>query len=340
MKSLFATIAVLLTMACAGPPAEPLITRIAFGSCLDQKLPQPIWNAVESAKPDLFLFLGDNVYGDVSSSDMTELKAAYRRFGETGQLERLRARSRVLATWDDHDYGRDDAGADFPWRRAAQSLFLDFWKVPPDDPRHGRDGIYHSEIHGPPGRRIQILMLDTRFFRSPLKRTGQRRPKYLPDHDSPGKTMLGAAQWKWLAAELRKPAELRLVVSSIQVTADGHAWERWGNLPFERARLYRLVLETGAAGVVFLSGDRHLGGLYSETRDVPYPLYEATSSSLNRPWRNARENDPRQIGAVYGPENFGMVEIDWKSRRVTLALHGIDGKIVRRLDIPLPALAP
>ena len=48
----------------------------------------------------------------------------------------------------------------------------------------------------------------------------------------------------------------RLIASSIQVVAEDHGWEKWMNLPHERERLYRLIRETGAEGMVFLSGDR------------------------------------------------------------------------------------
>lgn len=334
----------LLVTACAMPDRQAEhsgaeITRIAFGSCADQNKPQPVWAGVRATKPDLFLFLGDNVYGDVSGPEMTELKDAYAVFGRNGDVAALRAETRVLATWDDHDYGRNDAGADFPFRSSAEALFLDFWDVPAGDPRRARDGIYFAETHGPPGRRVQVIMLDTRSFRSTLSRTGEREPKYRPD-PNPAKTMLGPAQWAWLESELRKPAELRLIVSSIQVAATAHGWERWGNLPRERARLYDLIARTRANAVVILSGDRHIGAIYVEREDVPYPIYEVTGSSFNLPWRGREEQDPNQIGAVVSDENFGTVDIDWQSRTVTLALRGLSGQVVRKQTIDLASLAP
>jgi alkaline phosphatase D len=129
-------------------------------------------------------------------------------------------------------------------------LFHAFWQMTPA-PRDG-GGIYYSRIYGPAGKRVQIIMLDTRTFRSNLKPKTADFPyhrKYSPDAD-PAKTMLGAAQWAWLEAELRKPAEIRLLVSSVQVLADGHGKERWGNLPRERDRLLKLIEETKAKGVI------------------------------------------------------------------------------------------
>lgn len=326
--------------ACAGltlSPTEPPLTRIAFGACADQKRPKPIWDAVLGYRPQTFLFLGDNVYGDVTSADLAELKTAYEKARATPAMTALRAQTDILATWDDHDYGANDAGASLPHREHAKNLFLDHWQVPADDERRGRAGIYFARAKGPLGKRVQIVMLDTRSSRSDPVLTGKRRPKYRPYPD-PAKTVLGAEQWAWLRAELRKPADLRLLVSSIQVVADGHGWERWGNFPAERKKLFEAIRSTGAHGVILLSGDRHFGALYARKAGVSYPLYEVTSSSLNRPWRDADERGPRQIGAAYGPENFGTVDIDWTNRTVLLALRDIDGKIVGRQVVNLSEL--
>jgi alkaline phosphatase D len=323
-------------------PLPASLTRIAVGSCADQTLPQPIWDAVLAVKPELFVFMGDNVYGDVKSPDLKELRAAYEAAGGITGYRRLRSTVSVLPIWDDHDYGVNDGGADFPYRAQSKELFLDFWGIPADDVRRARPGLYHAEIIGPPGQRVQIILLDTRWFRSPLKQTEQRRPgrgRYVADPD-PSKTMLGDEQWAWLAEQLRQPAELRLVVSSVQVLAEDHGFERWGNFPRERDRLLSLIAETGASGVVFLSGDRHIGAFYRQVRGAPYPLYEMTSSSLNRPFRGASEVDIRRIGPLFDQENFGTVAIDWEAQTVTLALHDITGAKFGGHTVSLSLLKP
>lgn len=322
---------------------EAPLTRIAFGSCGQQDKPQPIWDAVLAWRPELFVFAGDNVYGDLTPARPDALADAYARAATIAGYRAIRDQVPVLATWDDHDYGRNDAGGDFPHKERAKALFLEFWNVPADDPRRTRAGIYHAATFGPAGMRVQVILLDTRSFRSPLRPTDRRdapgRERYLPDPD-PAKTMLGEAQWRWLEDRLREPAELRLIVSSIQVLALGHGWERWGNLPRERARLLGLIAETGAAGVILLSGDRHLGALYRLADGVPYPLYEITSSGLNMFYAAAREAGPLRLGAVYGRENFGTIDIDWWAGEVTLAVRALNGEPVRRVTIPLAALSP
>ncbi|GEO13848.1 alkaline phosphatase D family protein [Microvirga aerophila] len=325
-----------------------LLLRIAFGSCADEEKPQPIWDAILAYQPQLFLFAGDNVYGDVRQGRnvpdaelLQSLQESYAQAGRVPGMARLRSTIPYLATWDDHDYGKNDAGADFAGRHEAQRLFLQFWNVPLTDARHRREGVYHSQTFGPDGQRVQVILLDTRFFRSSLKPTDQRnaagRERYLPD-DDPSKTMLGEAQWSWLAERLREPADLRLIVSSIQVVAEGHGWERWGNLPRERQRLYDLIRATAAGGVILLSGDRHVGGLYGEATDVSYPLVEITSSGINQVFPGNREAGPNRLGAVYGAPNFGTIDVDWWERTVTLSLRSENGEPVRRQVVRLDEL--
>ena len=313
--------------------AQPApLTRIAFGSCADQDKPQPIWDAILAYRPELFIFAGDNVYGDFRTPDAAALKRAYDKAATVEGYRRLRESVPHLAIWDDHDFGQNDGGADFAHKALSKDLFLEFWKVPAGDVRRTRDGLYDSRILGPEGMRVQVILLDTRWFRSPLKRTDQRdvpgKERYLPDPD-PAKTMLGPAQWRWLAEELRKPAELRLLVSTVQVLAEGHGWERWGNFPLERQKLFDTIRDSGATGVVLLSGDRHIGALYRETPTGLYTLTELTSSGLNKTYPFAREAGPNRLGALYGAANFGAADIDWRARSVTLALRDESGTVRR-----------
>jgi alkaline phosphatase D len=342
---LAASFASLVSRTAFGQAAARTVTRIAFGSCFDQRMAQPIWEAIFAYRPELFLFLGDNVYGSAPRAllqpDLPVLVNAYAMARTNPAFARIRRESEVLAVWDDHDFGLNDGGADMPYRQRAKALFLDFFDIAPDDERRTRDGLYFARSFGPEGRRLQIILLDTRWFRSPLvaPEVRPRYGRYVPTEDR-STTILGEAQWAWLAERLREPAQVRLVASSIQVVADGHNWERWGNFPHERQRLYDLVRDTGARGVVFLSGDRHLGAIYRETADVAYPMIDLTGSPASRPASNNREPGPNRLGAIYGMENFGTVDIDWWDRSLTLSVRGMNGEPARRLAVRFDELAP
>lgn len=316
----------------AGPGAAGALRRIGFSSCTDQKRPQPIWDTVLADSPDFFIFGGDNVYSSEQPWSLERLEQAYATQAAVAGFARLRAAVPHLAIWDDHDYGLNDGGVEFAHKQSSKDAFMRFWKVPPADPRRSREGLYHAQLFGPPGERLQVILLDTRWFRSAWKATDQRgapgKERYLPDAD-PAKTMLGEQQWRWLEAQLRESAQLRLVVSGIQVVAEGHGWERWGNFPRERQGLYRLIAATRAQGVVFLSGDRHVGALYRETSGVPYPFYELTSSGITHPWKEAAEAGPNRIGELFTDMHWGSVEIDWRARTLQLALKDIRGAVAR-----------
>ena len=330
--------------------ASAPITRFAVGSCNRPSDDQSIWNTVRAAEPELFLYVGDNVYGDVRSGeeDLPELREAYADLAASEPFAALRAETPVWAVWDDHDYGLNDAGGDWPLKWNSEKLFDYVWAIPETAPSRRRPGIYDSKIVGPEGQRVQFIMLDTRFFRSPLLATDERdapgKERYLPDPD-PAKTMLGDAQWAWLEDELSKPADLRFIVSSIQVIAEGHGFEAWRTLPSERERLYDLIDRTGAGGVVFLSGDRHAGGLYLRQAAVPYDLPELTSSSLNLPL-SAWLSDPSshseasvyRRGDMFIDANFGLVEIDWGARFVDLQIRDDANTTVRSLKVNIDDL--
>ena len=346
-----ATSLVLLGAAVAQQDVRPL-ARIAFGSCADQDKPLPIFDAILKAQPDLLLMLGDNIYADITTPrnkvNPDVIKAAYETLGKLPAWQRLRETVPMLAIWDDHDYGINDAGEEWKFKDESKQLMLDFFGVPADAPRRSRPGAYAAAIVGPPGQRVQVILLDTRYFRSKLSRAdrpgpGMRVPGYIPNTE-PDATVLGAEQWKWLEEQLKKPAEVRLLCSSIQVVVDDHPFEKWSNFPKEREKLFQLIRDTGAKGVIVLSGDRHLGDLSVDAKAVGYPLYDLTSSGLNQGspvWRAPEPNKYRVGGMPWG-NNFGMIEIDWSAIDPLISMNLLDekGQVRVKETIPLSLLIP
>ena len=312
------------------------VSTIGFGSCLEQHRPQPIWDAVLRVRPDRFVFLGDNVYGDVSDlddRDLPELRTAYRCLAGRRRFQRLRNEIAVMAVWDDHDFGINDGGADFPLRAESQTLFREFWNIPDDDPRAQREGLYHSVTTGTPGEQVQIVLLDTRYFRSPWRRTTDPRPPdhspYVPSSDA-SLTMLGDEQWAWLERTLQAPADVRVIASSIQVLSADPRGEHWGYFPHERERLLSMLRGAEARTLVLLSGDRHMGGLFREG-----DLWEVTASALNQLADvDVRTPVSAQVGTNYGEENFGLLQVDWEREELQLELRDIAGNTVRQAVVP------
>jgi len=230
----------------------------------------------------------------------------------------------MMATWDDHDYGRNDAGKDWERKKDAKKDFVRFWGG-----EEKEDGVYSARDFGPEGRRIRVVLLDTRFNR-----------------DDPGAEgdILGEKQWDWLAQQLANPgAELIVIGSSIQVLANQHRFEKWGNFPKAQARLFQVIRESGARGVIFVSGDRHHAEI-SKMGSSPagYPIYDVTSSGLTQKSSIRNEPNDLRLGEVYVDCNFGVIEVDWSKEdpAVTLQIRDEAGKPVREASFPLSQLAP
>ena len=335
--------------AAGAPPLDEaqvspmLLQRISVGSCADQTEPQPVWDAVQADGPGLHLFGGDNVYASEQPWRREALQAAYAALAAQPGWARLRGRVPHLAVWDDHDYGLNDGGAGFEHQAAAKAEFLTFWRVPATDERRQRGGLYHARRFGPPGRVVQVLMLDTRWFRSPWQPTDQRdapgKQRYLPSPDT-GRTMLGDAQWAWLSEQLAQPADLRLIVSGIQVIAEGHGFEHWGLFPHEQQRLLDLIASRRAGGVLLLSGDRHIGAVYRRSRGAPYAITELTSSGLTHAWARAEEPGPNRLGELVRVNHYALVDIDWASRSVGLTHKDVHGQVLQRHGLRLDDLQP
>ena len=166
--------------------------KIAFGSCLDQENPQPIWNSVYKEDIDSFVFLGDNVYGDIPSGKLNKMHEAYQLQAE--MIPSWLFKKNIEMIWDDHDFGKNDGGSLYPLKYEAQKLYLDFWEIPNDDIRHQRDGIYVNKLIYVDNFKINLILLDTRFFRSDLKKTKGIKPVYLKNEEL-NATILGDDQW-------------------------------------------------------------------------------------------------------------------------------------------------
>ncbi|MEH6585016.1 MAG: alkaline phosphatase D family protein [Halioglobus sp.] len=346
----------LLSFSCgaAADPGQPQIpdsnlnvSRIALGSCAFQSLEQPIFRAVVKARPDLYLSLGDAIYGDYdiatkSAYDVTPqtLRREWQVLANNPDWQSLVEHIPMMATWDNHDYGHHSAGAGFPLKAESKEIFLDFFGEPATSQRRSREGVYDSKIFGPEGRRVQVVLLDTRSFKSApalaqrLEVVGGSLGKYAPNND-PAASLLGAEQWRWLEQELKRPADVRLVASSGQVIADQKGMDEWGNYPLERERLLTLVASTASGRSILLSGNVH----FSEVSAVDVAstrIVDFTSSGLthvNKEYPKA-PNRYRVAGPHVEP-NFGLVEINWdRNHEIVLQSIGVEGEVQFEYTVP------
>ncbi|NNC88826.1 MAG: alkaline phosphatase family protein [Akkermansiaceae bacterium] len=308
-----------ILLACVPVAADP-VTRLAFGSCCRQNKPAPIFDSICQYNPDVWIWMGDNIYAD--TADPAVATGKYRRLATHAGYKALCDSCAVIGTWDDHDYGKNDAGKEFPGKKASQQRFLDFLRVPADDPRRTREGVYASHTYGDGDQAVKVILLDTRYHR---------------DLPGPDADILGDAQWEWLENELTgSTAAVHLLVSSIQLVPCDHRFEKWADFPQAHRRLYGLLARDGIPPVTVLSGDRHLAEISVEKDAVPYPLHDITSSSLNSPGGgNQDEPNTRRLGENYRDANFGTLTIDWSTTPPTLAfaIRDLAGAPVREVTL-------
>ena len=320
---------------------DKVVEKIAFGSCYDPRDRNDVmFDAMLKEKADVFVFLGDNIYGD--TEDMGVLRKKYAELEAIEGFRKLRESTTMLATWDDHDFGINDGGKSYPMREASEEIFLDFFKDPADSPRRKRAGIYGSYTFGEPGKRCQILLLDTRYFRDEIAAAkGGKKPGtvgwYAPVLD-PELTLLGEDQWAWLDQQLQVPADLRIIASSIQMLAVEKGMENWGNVPHEQKRLFDLLRKHKADHTFAISGDVHFAELSRKDLDG-YPFYDLTSSGFshtNKSW--AQAGNSFRVGDSFWELNAGLIEIDWEKRSVELAVINPEGERILKHPVKMPEL--
>lgn len=284
------------------------LQTIAIGSCNRQELPQHIWNNIARHQPDLWVWLGDNIYGD--TDDMKVMKAKYEQQKSGEEYTAFREQTQIIGIWDDHDFGKNDGGKEYDFRMPSRDLMFDFLEVPNYSPAWQREGGYQSYTFGQAGKKVKIILLDARYFRD-----GLNRVKGMYQKNWSG-SMLGEEQWNWLENELtNSDADIHLISSGIQFIATEHRFEKWGNFPKERQRMLDLLVITQPNNAIFLSGDRHI----SEVAALHVPgygmTYDFTSSGMTHSYTASTEYNSYRLGELITQKSYGLINIDWSGEK-------------------------
>lgn len=331
--------------ACIPTGTEPTIkqndlslnlTKIAITSCCYQTGNLSIYRAIQAQNPQLCIAMGDNVYADniISNPDYPAwIQSQYDLLKNNYDYKNFRAAVPTIATWDDHDYGLNNAGKEFPYKLQSKDKFMQFWQIPSTHDIRTHDGVYTSYMYGDASHRVQIIMLDCRSFLDVIS------PEPITPTTDPTKTILGATQWAWLKTELEKPATVRIVVSSSQMCIEKNGWEGWPNYPLEQQKFFQTVKDANAEGVFVVSGDVHYSEFSKRSPAGQYPIYDFTSSGLTHTEAAAAPNAYR-IGNAYRALSFGIINIDWNTTPVTIKLDIRDnaGNVAQQQVISLDEL--
>lgn len=296
---------------------------LSFGSCNNQNIPNKMWQEIVKNQPDVWVWGGDVIYSD--THDMTFMKQNYAKQKSDAAYQTFLKKVPIIGTWDDHDYGVNDGGAEYAEKNEVKELFLDFMDAKADDIRRTREGVYYSKTYTAQDKSIKVIMLDSRYFRSKLTKDPTGKKRYIPNNYGEG-TMLGNAQWQWLKQELdSSTADFNIIESSIQVLSYEHGFETWGNMPSEVVKLEKTIANSKAKGVIILSGDRHIAEIsQTQVPEMSYPLIDITSSGLTHSYSSySGEPNKYRVSEVIPKKNFGLLKFNFKANKVTFEIRGL-----------------
>ncbi len=174
---------------------------------------------------------------------------------------------------------------------------------------------------------VRLITLDTHYFRSGGTADSSATRRYRQD-SNPLKTILGAGQWEWLEKELRQPADVRILESSIRVVNDEYGWECWGGIfPSERRRLFESIAKTPANRVISVRGDRHFTELSRDRNTGIYPVYDFTASGLTQVAnRGHLVSNGKRVGLAMIVQSFGGVIVDFTGPESSVVLQAFDDR--------------
>lgn len=285
---------------------QPL-RRLAFGSCNYSDRDQSHWRVIAQDTPELWIWLGDNIYGD--GLTMVQRQKRYNDLKQNPYYAAFRASTPIIGTWDDHDYASDNKDGRFPDKLQSKYQFMDFMDLAGDERLLQRSGIYQSYNYGPAGQRTKVILLDLR---------------YNQDQTRTHRVLLGDQQWSWFEAEVATADfDLLIIGSSFNVISPttGFGLEGWKAFGGERQRLYNLLASL-TCPTLLLSGDRHQSDISRVDPGNGRPVYEFMSSGLTHAAGLALPS-PYRVSKVIGERNYGWVEIDWSGMvpRLQLAVR-------------------
>jgi hypothetical protein len=274
------------------------ITRVGIIGCHRQNLPSPALQKYIDSKVEMILWVGDNVYADTRDNP-DFIRSCYSALAAKDEFETLRKLVPFMATWDDHDYGLNNAGKEYALKAESKDIFRKFWRLQEQIPAD-RDGVYNARIFTKNGKKLQVIMLDVRYNR-----------------DTPGdkSDMLGANQWQWLQQELAKPADVRLIVSGTQILLDRESGsETWQQYPQAVDQLFATVRRSGVNNVIFISGDQHYAEVSRKEGAIGYDVVEFSFAGLNQ--IEEPEFHSHRVSPVCKSLNsYSYIDIQWEDTR-------------------------
>ncbi len=290
------------------------LSRIAFGSCNDQKDAQPLWKDLMTTKPELFIWGGDAIYADWERS--YNMAGSYQKQKDQPDYQAFANQTPIIGTWDDHDYSKNNADGTLLTKRDSQQQFLDFIEEPEGSLRRLQEGIYTSYEFGDDDKRIKVILLDNRYFKN-LEADAR---------------MLGNMQWKWLEKELtNSKAKIHFIVAGLSIFSPLLPYtEEWGETG-DMNRMLKLLTKTKPSGVLFLTGDKHFGSIFKRYNQLEFMSSGMTHVAPRKTWWYLGQKYPTTFFGL----NYGLIDIAWEEGipLLTLSIRNNRGEDIHRSKV-------
>lgn len=309
---------------------QPTSFRIALGSCNRQDLPQDYWNGIAKDSADIFIWGGDNIYADTADMEVMKSKYNIQKTNEHYASFVSSLPYAPIGVWDDHDYGKNDAGKSWTYKDEAKLLFMDFFDIDSTHAMTDRGGTYQAKTIEVGDKAIKFYLLDTRYFRDALVDAEREDRRYQP-HTDDNSTLLGDEQWMWLEQEFKtSEADFNIIVSSIQFLSGEHGFETWGNFPHEIQKMLGLIEKHTLNNILMLSGDRHISEFsQKKIEGLDYPLTDFTSSGLTHSYTSYDgEPNPHRVGEVVAKTSYGIIDLNFESEVAELTIKSTEDREV------------
>ncbi|MCB9073478.1 MAG: alkaline phosphatase family protein [Bdellovibrionaceae bacterium] len=306
-------------------PKDLKLPKVAVISCTDDsydELQKKQWELVEKQKPDMLFLIGDNVYVDLKKNGQPPLvneQLIWQRYQETRlhlDLYKMKNLIPTFSTWDDHDYGSNNADRNFAYKNQSKRIFENFFPTKESVNIERGPGVSSFVQIG----KNNFVLFDDRYFRSESNKT-------------PGDTHFGAEQEQWFFSLLKKKKGLFWLISGDQFFGGHHTFESYqGNHPKSFEHFLQKIKQSKKM-VLFISGDRHIAELMRIPKKyLGFTTYELTSSGLHAHMYPGSLKDTPNPLAIYnkdGEANFLLVQPhNISNRQATMGIQflGANGR--------------
>lgn len=229
--------------------------RVVMSSCVDLSKGNnhAAWDILRNSNPDLHLLVGDNAYVDSSNTKMHWKKHLDVR--DVTTIEKAYKSIPSYSTWDDHDYGKNNGGAEYSGKANALKMWKYLWPNP-EMGLDGTPGVFYKFSWAD----VEFFVIDARYHRDT--------------------TLLGSAQATWLHNSLKQSnATFKVIVGGCRWDDD----DGWGDFANSRRNLLNVINDNKINGVFYISGDLHKSKFEQHNEDrIDYPLVELVSSGIGK----------------------------------------------------------